>query len=103
AFTCGTAGVMTVNAIGVCPASADWIAGPEPPNGMCTRSIFCDSLNSSPDKCGVVPRPAEAKLYLPGLALRNAASSMTVFAGIDGWTLSRFGDTAASVTGAKSL
>ena len=37
-----------------------------PLNGTWTRSSPCESLNSSPERCGVVPSPAEAKLYYPG-------------------------------------
>jgi hypothetical protein len=87
----------------VWPASVEPIAGAEPLNGTWTRSSFCDSLNNSPERCGVVPRPAEAKLYLPGLARRCAINSLTSFAGTDGCTLNRFGEIAAKVTGAKSL
>src|SRR5262245_8801405 len=60
-------------------------------------------LNSSPERCGVVPSPAEAKLYLPGLAFISAMSSLTVFAGTEGCTVGTLGETAAGVTGAKSL
>ena len=35
--------------------------------------------------------------------LKKEISSLTVFAGIDGWITSTLGDTAAKVTGAKSL
>src|SRR5262249_59716220 len=100
---CGTAGVTTVKAIGVCPASTDWIAGAEPLNGTCTRSRPCESLNSSPERCGVVPSPAEAKLNLPGCALVYAISSLTLVTGSEGCTVSILGETAANVTGSKSL
>jgi hypothetical protein len=53
--------------------------------------------------CGVVPVPAWAKLYLPGFALRKLINSLTLVAGMDGWTTRTFGETAARVTGAKSL
>jgi hypothetical protein len=43
-------------------------------------------LNSSPDKCGPVPLPADAMLILPGLALAYAMNSETVLAGTDGLT-----------------
>src|SRR5262245_54935516 len=102
-LTCGTTGVTTVKAMRVWPASADWIAGADPLNGTWTRSSPCESLNSSPERCGVVPSPAEAKLYLPGLALISEMSSLTVRAGIEGCTVSTLGETAARVTGAKSL
>src|SRR5262249_58805633 len=99
----GTAGVTTVKAIGVWPASTDWIAGADPLNGTCTRSRPCESLNSSPERCGVVPSPAEAKLYLPGLALTCAMRCLKSVAGQEGCTVSTFGEIAANVTGAKSL
>ena len=65
----GTAGGSEVKASGVWPAMIDWIAGPAPPNGTCTVSSLKVSLNSSPDRWGVVPVPADAKVYLPGFAL----------------------------------
>src|SRR5262249_22580765 len=102
-LTCGTAGVSAVKAMNVWPARVAWMAGPEPLNGTGTMSRFCDCLNSSPERCDVVPVPACAKLYLPGFALRNAINSGTLSAGIDGWVTSTLGDTAAKVTGAKSL
>src|SRR5580765_8363399 len=100
----GTAGGIDEKMIGVWPPTADWIAGPAPGNGTCTRSSPNVSLNSSPDRCGVVPTPAWAKLlYLPGLALIRSTSSLTFVDGTDGCTLKRFGASAATVTGAKSL
>src|SRR5262245_35990103 len=101
--TCGTTGVSTTNAMGVCPARTDWTAGAEPLKGTDTRSRFCECLNISPPSWDVVPTPGCAILYLPGLERRNAISSLTVVAGIDGLTTSTFGDAAARVTGAKSL
>jgi hypothetical protein len=50
-----------------------------------------------------VPAPAEPKLYLPGLALISAMSSLSVFAGTVGLTLSTVVEATASVTGLKSL
>jgi hypothetical protein len=42
-------------------------------------------------------------MYLPGLALISATSSLTVRAGSDGWTVSTSGLTTAMLTGSKSL
>ena len=36
--TCGAVGGSAVKAIGVWPATADWIAGPAPPNGTLATS-----------------------------------------------------------------
>src|SRR5688572_11797943 len=84
ALTCGTAGASVVNMIGVWPATVDWIAGPAPGNGTCTMSTPVTSRNSSPERCGVVPTPAWAKLlYLPGLAFITVTSSLTLAAGTD--------------------
>src|SRR5215210_8740833 len=97
------AGGSAVKASGVCPATVDWIAGPAPPNGTCTRSRPNFSLNNSPDRWGVEPIPGPAKLYLPGLALISAISSLISFAGTEGWVTSTFGDAATRVTAAKSF
>ena len=42
------------------------------------------------DKLGV-PLPGEPKLIVPGLALARSTSSLTVFAGTEGWVTSRNG------------
>src|SRR4051794_39428472 len=102
-LTSGIAGGSDVNVIGVWPATADWIAGPAPLNGTCTRSSPAKSLNNSPERCGVVPVPADAKVYLPGFFLISSISSFTFFAAIEGCTTSRFGASAATVIGWKSL
>ena len=44
-------------------------------------SIFAVSLNSSPARCGRPPRPAEAKLSLPGCALARAIEFSHVVGG----------------------
>src|SRR5215470_3877739 len=98
-----SAGGSAVNAIGVWPPMVDVMAGPAPVNGTMTRSRPKLSLNNSPDRCGVEPVPGCAKLYLPGLALISAISSLTLLAGTDGATVSTFGDAAIKVIGAKSL
>ena len=51
----------------------------------------------------MVPSPAEAKVYLFGLALISAISSFAVLASIEGFTIRELGVIAASVTGMKSL
>src|ERR1700730_18145545 len=89
---CGTAGESTTHAIGVWPPRVDWVAGAQQLKGAGTGSVApSESVNNSPDSEGVVPFPAEAKLYLPGLALMSATSSWTLFAGSDGLTTSTFG------------
>ena len=76
--------------------------GPPPLKGTCTRSGACESLNNSPTSCGGVPTPGEAKLYLPGLFLISATSSLTLCADTDGCTASTTGWLAPSVTASKS-
>src|SRR5262245_8466184 len=102
-FTSGTAGAIEPKEIGVCPATAEPIAGPPPLNGTCTRSRPSERRNNSPTRCGGVPVPGEAKLYLPGLALMSATRSLTVCAGSVGFTVSTAGAVTAIVTGSKSL
>jgi hypothetical protein len=57
----------------------------------------------SPERCGVLPAPGAAKVYLPGLALISSISSLIVLAGTDGVTEITLGETATIVIGAKSL
>ena len=57
ALICDAAGGIEENATGVWPASTDWIIGPPPVNGIAVRLIFCDSLNSSPERFAGVPTP----------------------------------------------
>src|SRR6516225_11618737 len=102
-LTSGTAGAVEPKEIGVCPASVEPIAGPPPLYGTCTRSRPRETRNSSPTRWGGVPVPGEAKLYLPGFALMRATSSLTVFAGNVGLTVSTAGADTAMVTGSKSL
>ena len=60
AWICGVAGGSDENAIGVWPATTDWIIGPPPPNGIEVSLRFCVSRNSSPDRFDGVPRPGWA-------------------------------------------
>src|SRR5262245_22048360 len=83
-LACGAAVVIDAKPIGVWPATTEVIAGPLPGKGTCTRSRPCVTLNCSPSRCDGVPSPGEAKLYLPGLALTRATSSLTVCAGTEG-------------------
>ena len=53
--------------------------------------------------CCEVPTPAEPKLILPGLALRVATSSCTLFAGTFGLTTTTFFSSAAMARSSKSL
>ena len=75
------AGGSAVKAIGVWPPSVELIASAAPLNGTVTRSRLYFSLNSSPARCGVEPVAGCAKLYLPGLALMSAISSLRDLAG----------------------
>ena len=88
----------------MCPATTDWIDGLPPENGT-TRSSFNprDCLNSSIDKCGVVPAPGEAMLYFAGSALMRSTSSLTLRAGTAGLAISAWVAAAALVMGTKSL
>ncbi len=89
--TNGTEGASTTKAIGVWPPSVDCSACPELLNGTATRSSPSEWRKISPDRCGVVPAPEWAKLYLPGLARTRSTSSCTVCTGSAGLTASRFG------------
>src|SRR3954469_11544658 len=94
---------MDENAIGVWPATTDWIIGPPPLNGTGVMSSFIASRNSSPDRCGGVPIPGMAKVYLPGAERIRSTSSLAVFTGTDGCTTSEFGVVATSEIATKSL
>ena len=50
-----------------------------------------------------LPHARRGEVVLAGIGLMNATSSLTVFAGTDGCTISTFGADAATVIGAKSL
>ena len=60
-------------------------------------------LSNSPDKCGELPLPPDAKFIVFGFALAMATSSFTDFAGTDGCTTRMFGCETTSETGAKSF
>ena len=60
-------------------------------------------LNSSPERCGVVPMPAEPKWTLPGLLLAYAISSWTFLAGMPGCTINTIGVSAKVPIATKSL
>src|SRR3954449_7103325 len=89
---CGTAGGNEVKAMGVCPASVEPIANPALLKGTCTRSRPSNRRKCSPTRCGGVPVPGEAKLYLAGPDLINATRSSTVRTANDGWTVSTVGE-----------
>src|ERR1700724_4124237 len=82
---CGTAGGNEVKAMGVCPASVEPTARPALLKGTWTRSRPSDRRKCSPIRCGGVPVPGEAKLYLAGPDLINATRSLTVWTARDGW------------------
>ena len=75
-FTCGTVEVGLENISATWPPSRSLIAGPAPLYGTCTRSVFVVSLNSSPTMCG--PAEVEAKVSLPGSALRTGRQLLQV-------------------------
>ena len=77
-------------------------AGAVPLYGTCTRSSPKRERNSSPVRCGGVPPPAVAKVYLPGAAFASATKSFTEPAGIAVPTLITSGMWPMSATGAKS-
>ena len=61
------------------------------------------NLKSSPDKCGELPLPPEAKLSEFGFAFARATSSFTDFTGTEGCTTRMLGCDTTSDTGEKSL
>ena len=67
---------MAVGTLGkfaaISPASWLIMLWPEPLNGTCTMSILASAFSSSPDRCGLVPRPAEPNVMLPGRAFASA-------------------------------
>ena len=65
------------------------------------RPAIC--FSHSPQMCGLVPEPPEAKVYLPGLAFTSATSSGTVFAGMSGLMTKMFGTCHSMLTGVKSF
>ena len=78
------------------------MAGPAPRYGTWVISTLAMVLNSSPVRCAVEPTPCEAKLILPGCFLASSISSLTLFAGTDGLTISTIGVCANSAIGTKS-
>ena len=79
------------------------MAGPAPVNCTVGRSRPNTRRKISPERCGVLPTPGAAKLYLPGLALMTSISSLMLLAGTEGCTLTTLGETATMVIGAKSF
>ena len=65
------------------------------------RPARCFSI--SPQMCGLVPAPPEAKVYLPGLAFTSSTSSGTVFAGTSGLTTKMLGTCHSRLIGVKSF
>src|SRR4029077_3816175 len=79
----GAAGVTAEKATGVWPPTVAWMAGAAPVNCTVGRSRSLAMRKISPDRCGVLPTPGAAKLYLPGLARITAINSCMVLAGTD--------------------
>src|ERR1700759_2379401 len=100
---CGAAGGSELNAMGVCPPSVEATAWPALLNGTCTRSSPSDRRKFSPIRCGGVPMPGDAKLYLTPPDLIKTTSSSTLLAGSEGWIESTVGALTATVAGSKSL
>src|SRR2546429_8666101 len=92
---CGTAGGNEVKAMGVCPASVAPTAKPALLKGTCTRSRPSNRRKCSPMRCGGVPVPGEAELYLAGPDLVNATRSFEVWACSDRWDVSTVGGVTA--------
>ena len=65
-------------------------------------SVPVSYLNNSAAICTMVPVPEEATVYLPGLRLAIATSSVAVFAGRPSRTASRCGALAMRPISAKS-
>ena len=95
--------VTEPNAILVLPPTTSISAGPAPRNGMCRISTSAVILNSSPARCRNVPTPDEAYCRSPGLALASATSSLMLFAGRPGLTVTTFGAATSMATGAKDF
>src|SRR5258706_1613656 len=70
--------------------------------GTWIKRICAMLANSSIDKWGLVPKPAEAISTWPGRAFAKAIISFTVFAGTDGCSIIRLGTNTACVIGVKS-
>src|SRR5215471_20111958 len=93
---------MLSNSICTWPAIRSVSAGAVPRYGTWTRLMPVIILSNSPDRCGDVPTPPEAKLILPGLALAWAMNSATLLAGTAGCTSMTFANRINPATGALS-
>ena len=100
--TCGIMVAIGSKIICTRPASRSGTATPVPLYGTCNMSIPVMRLNNSPERCPVLPVPADAKVSWPGLALASATSSFTLFAGNEGVTASRLTAMPSGVMGLKS-
>src|SRR5215510_14272666 len=85
------------------PATAAWLAGPAPGNGIWTMSVLVLSLSNSPARYGVVPAPGLAQLNLPGVALAFSISSGSDLIDDCAGTVNTLGDAPTTMIGAKSL
>src|SRR5215468_10566444 len=72
---------MLLKKLSTRPGITSLSAGAAPRYGTWVSSMPATRLNNSPARCGPVPRPGEAKVSLPELALACAMNSATVFAG----------------------
>ena len=85
------------------PARRSCIAGAAPRYGTCTISTPAIILKSSPDRCSVVPLPAEAYEYLFGFFFSSAISSGRLWAGRSRLTASILGSDQMVDTKVKSV
>src|SRR4051812_29521186 len=67
-----------------CPLARSVSAGGAPLYGTCVQVKLAIARKSSPDKCVMVPVPADATLIAPGLAFASATRSFTVLTGNEG-------------------
>src|SRR5215217_1500225 len=81
------------------PATAAWLAGPAPANGIWTILVLVLSLSSSPARYGVVPTPALVQFNLPGLAFAPSSSSGNDLIGDCAGTVNTLGDAPSTMMG----
>src|SRR3954466_1872683 len=67
-----------------CPLARSVNAGGAPLYGTCVHVTLTIERKSSPERCVMVPVPADATLIAPGFALARAIRSFMFFTGNDG-------------------
>ena len=92
-----------MKAIGVWPPTVAWMAGA----GARERHVDQVELEGQPEQLAAQMRrrtdAGAGKAVLAGIVPMSCTSSGSVLAGTCGFTTTTFGETATSVTGAKSL